>query len=99
MGAAAACRGAVGGAYRGPGSGLDRAAGIAARAAGGPAVPGRQRAGVRPVFLANLVFAQRFSGVESAGTAFAANLLGAMVGGTLEYVSLITGYQFLLIVA
>jgi hypothetical protein len=52
-----------------------------------------------PVFLANLVFAQRFSGVESAGTAFAANLLGAMVGGTLEYVSLITGYQFLLIVA
>jgi hypothetical protein len=52
-----------------------------------------------PVFLANLVFAQRFSGVESSGTAFAANLLGAMVGGTLEYVSLITGYQFLLIVA
>jgi hypothetical protein len=52
-----------------------------------------------PVYLANLVFAQRFSGVEAAGTAFAANLLGAMVGGTLEYVSLITGYQFLLIVA
>ena len=52
-----------------------------------------------PVYLANLVFAQRFSGVESAGTAFAANLLGAMVGGTLEYLSLITGYQFLLIVA
>jgi hypothetical protein len=52
-----------------------------------------------PVYLANLVFAQRFSGVEAAGTAFAANLLGAMVGGTLEYVSLITGYQFLLIIA
>jgi ABC-type multidrug transport system permease subunit len=51
-----------------------------------------------PVFLANLVFAQRFSGVESSGTAFAANLLGAMVGGTIEYVSLITGYRFLLIV-
>jgi hypothetical protein len=51
-----------------------------------------------PVYLANLVFAQRFSGVEAAGTAFAANLLGAMVGGTLEYVSLITGYRFLLIV-
>ena len=32
------------------------------------------------------------------GTAFAANLLGAMVGGTLEYASLITGYRFLLIV-
>jgi hypothetical protein len=51
-----------------------------------------------PVYLANLVFAQRFAGVETAATAFAANLLGAMVGGTLEYLSLITGYQFLLIV-
>jgi hypothetical protein len=51
-----------------------------------------------PIYLANLVFAQRFSGVETAGTAFAANLLGAMAGGTLEYISLITGYQFLLIV-
>jgi multisubunit Na+/H+ antiporter MnhG subunit len=51
-----------------------------------------------PVFLANLVFAQRFSGVETASTAFAVNLLGAMVGGTLEYVALITGYHFLLIV-
>jgi hypothetical protein len=50
-----------------------------------------------PVFLANLVFAQRFSGVEGSGTAFAANLLGAMVGGTIEYISLITGYRFLLI--
>jgi hypothetical protein len=50
-----------------------------------------------PVFFANLVFAQRFSGVESSGTAFAANLLGAMVGGTLEYLALITGYRFLLI--
>ena len=50
-----------------------------------------------PVFLANLVFAQRFSGVEATGTAFAANLLGAMVGGTLEYIALITGYRFLLI--
>ena len=50
-----------------------------------------------PVYLANLVFAQRFAGVETATTAFAANLLGAMVGGTLEYLSLITGYQFLLI--
>jgi Spermine/spermidine synthase domain len=51
-----------------------------------------------PIYIANLVFAQRFSGVETAGTAFAANLLGAMAGGTLEYISLITGYRFLLIV-
>ncbi len=51
-----------------------------------------------PVFLANLVFAQRFAEVEASGTAFAANLLGAIAGGTLEYLALITGYRFLLIV-
>jgi hypothetical protein len=50
-----------------------------------------------PVFLANLIFAQRFAGVETSGVAFAANLLGAMVGGALEYISLATGYRFLLI--
>src|ERR1017187_1843685 len=33
-----------------------------------------------PIYLANLVFAQRFSGVETSSTAFAANLLGAMEG-------------------
>jgi hypothetical protein len=51
-----------------------------------------------PIFLANLVFAQRFRDTASATTAFAANLLGAMVGGMLEYLSLITGYRALLIV-
>ena len=51
-----------------------------------------------PIYLANLIFAQRFSDVETSGDAFAANLLGAMVGGALEYVALITGYRFLLIV-
>jgi hypothetical protein len=51
-----------------------------------------------PIFLANLVFAQRFSDVQSSGTAFAVNLLGAMAGGALEYLSLITGYHVLLIV-
>jgi hypothetical protein len=50
-----------------------------------------------PIYLANLIFAQRFSDVASSGPAFAANLLGAMVGGGLEYVALITGYRFLLI--
>jgi len=50
-----------------------------------------------PIYLANLVFAQRFSGVETSSTAFAANLLGAMVGGALEYAALATGYRFLLI--
>jgi hypothetical protein len=51
-----------------------------------------------PVFLANLVFAQRFADVQNSGTAFAVNLLGAMVGGALEYLSLVTGYHVLLIV-
>jgi hypothetical protein len=51
-----------------------------------------------PIFFANLVFAQRFSDVQNSGTAFAVNLLGAMVGGALEYLSLITGYHVLLIV-
>ncbi|MEY2465105.1 MAG: hypothetical protein QOH64_3243, partial [Acidimicrobiaceae bacterium] len=51
-----------------------------------------------PIFVANLVFAQRFREVGSATTAFAANLLGAIVGGMIEYVALITGYRFLLIV-
>jgi hypothetical protein len=50
-----------------------------------------------PVYLANLIFAQRFSDVATTTTAFAANLLGAMVGGVLEYLALVTGYRFLLI--
>ena len=51
-----------------------------------------------PVFLANRVFARRFADGETPGTAFAVSLLGAMAGGTLEYIALITGYHFLLIV-
>jgi hypothetical protein len=50
-----------------------------------------------PIFLANLVFAERFKDVGSSTTAFGANLLGAMVGGVLEYASLLTGYRSLLI--
>jgi hypothetical protein len=50
-----------------------------------------------PIFLANLVFAQRFRDVGSSTTAFGANLLGAIVGGVLEYLALITGYRFLLV--
>jgi hypothetical protein len=50
-----------------------------------------------PIFLANLVFAQRFRAVASSTTAFGANLLGAMAGGVLEYLALITGYRMLLV--
>ncbi|MGZ4593996.1 MAG: spermine/spermidine synthase domain-containing protein, partial [Actinomycetes bacterium] len=52
-----------------------------------------------PVFVANLVFAKRFAGTADATSAFAANLLGAMVGGCLEYLSLVVGYQALLLLA
>jgi hypothetical protein len=52
-----------------------------------------------PVFLANLIFAERFRDAADTTAAFGANLLGAMVGGTLEYLSLITGYRALLILA
>ena len=51
-----------------------------------------------PVFLANLVFARRFRDVAASNLAFATNLLGAMLGGVLEYASLVTGYRALLIV-
>jgi hypothetical protein len=51
-----------------------------------------------PIYLANLVFSQRFAAVGSSTAAFATNLLGAIAGGTLEYLSLVTGYRFLLLV-
>jgi hypothetical protein len=52
-----------------------------------------------PIFIANLVFAGRFRSTASPTLAFGANLLGAMFGGVIEYVSLITGYRLLLVVA
>jgi hypothetical protein len=52
-----------------------------------------------PIFFANLLFTSRFKDAENPTAAFAANLFGAMVGGTLEYLSLVLGYQYLLVVA
>jgi hypothetical protein len=49
-----------------------------------------------PIYLANLVFSQRFAQVGTSTIAFATNLLGAIVGGMLEYLSLVTGYRALL---
>jgi hypothetical protein len=51
-----------------------------------------------PVFLANLVFTYSFRDTRTADMAFASNLLGAMVGGALEYLALLTGYRLLLVV-
>lgn len=52
-----------------------------------------------PVFFAGLLFASEFRNADSPAAALAANMLGAVVGGLLENVSLITGLRALLIVA
>jgi len=51
-----------------------------------------------PVYLANLIFSQRFRDVGASTVAFGANLLGAMLGGVLEYLAIVNGYRNLLIV-
>jgi hypothetical protein len=50
-----------------------------------------------PIFTANLIFAVRFKGVGSSTIAFGANLLGAMLGGALEYLALVAGFNALLV--
>ncbi len=52
-----------------------------------------------PIYLANLAFAKRFADTEDAPSAFGVNILGAMVGGCIEYLALIVGFRNLLIVA
>ncbi|PVG82568.1 spermidine synthase [Nocardioides gansuensis] len=54
--------------------------------------------GFVPVFLANIAFAKRFADSDSSQAAFGINLLGAIVGGCLEYSALLTGYRNLLLV-
>ena len=51
-----------------------------------------------PIFFANLVFSYSFRDTKVADMAFASNLLGAVVGGAIEYVALVTGYGWLLVV-
>jgi len=51
-----------------------------------------------PIFTANLIFARRFKDTADSTAAFGANLLGAMVGGLLEYTSLVIGYRNLVLV-
>jgi hypothetical protein len=51
-----------------------------------------------PVFFANLCFTYSFRDTRTADMSFASNLLGAMTGGALEYLALLTGYQSLLLV-
>jgi hypothetical protein len=51
-----------------------------------------------PIIFANLIFANSFRDTTAADMAFASNLIGAVVGGALEYVALLTGYRTLLAV-
>ncbi len=50
-----------------------------------------------PIYLANVAFAKRFTATDDSRAAFAVNILGAMVGGCLEYLALLTGYRNLLL--
>jgi MFS family permease len=52
-----------------------------------------------PVFFAGLLFASEFRTAESPAAALGANMLGAVVGGLLENLSLIIGMKALLLVA
>ncbi|MDC0772455.1 spermidine synthase [Streptomyces sp. HD] len=51
-----------------------------------------------PIFCANLIFSDRLALAPDPTSAFGANLLGALTGGALEYLALMTGYQALLLV-
>jgi hypothetical protein len=51
-----------------------------------------------PIFCANLIFSDRLALAPDPTSAFGANLLGALTGGALEYLALVTGYHALLLV-
>jgi hypothetical protein len=49
-----------------------------------------------PIFFANLIFSREFKDTDESTRAFGWNLLGAVAGGGLEYLSLLTGFRNLL---
>jgi len=51
-----------------------------------------------PILCAGLLFGSSLRRTQDLPAAYGANLLGAMVGGVAEYVSLITGFQVLLLI-
>lgn len=65
--------------------------------------PGRLAASVAlvggPIFFASICFALLFRERADAGRAFGWNLLGAVFGGLLEFISMIVGFRALLLVA
>ena len=52
-----------------------------------------------PLLFAGIIFALSFKKTKDAGTAFSSNLLGAMLGGFLEYLSLVYGIKNLCLIA
>jgi hypothetical protein len=50
-----------------------------------------------PIFCAGLLFGSSIKRSEDVTVDYGANLLGAMIGGVAEYLSLLMGFQFLLI--
>ena len=49
-----------------------------------------------PIFIANLIFSAEFQDEEESTSAFGWNLLGTVLGGGLEYLSLLIGHSNLL---
>jgi hypothetical protein len=62
---------------------------------------GGRRRGVflGPVFFGGLVFARLIEGEARLYEAYGSNVLGAVIGGATEYLSLVFGFRFLLAVA
>jgi SAM-dependent methyltransferase len=52
-----------------------------------------------PMFFAGLIFSLRFREAAIPSAALGANLLGAVVGGALEYASLVVGFRMLYLIA
>jgi hypothetical protein len=52
-----------------------------------------------PIFFANLIYSRLFRETAQADRAFGANMLGTMVGGSMEYLALGLGYHLLILFA
>jgi len=52
-----------------------------------------------PIFFAAFIFARSFKQAANPELAFASNLVGAVVGGLIEYSSLVVGFRNLLLIA
>jgi len=52
-----------------------------------------------PIFVANVIFSSSFKDAKESNIDYASNILGSMVGGLTEYLSLLFGYSNLIIIA